>query len=51
MLGTFFNFDSNFATTTLSYVGIMLSDLSPYLMLVLGVGLLALIIKILIRIF
>jgi hypothetical protein len=43
MLGTYINFGSGFATSTLGYMGVIVSDLSDPFLLILGVclGLLA----------
>jgi len=48
---TFISFPSDFATTTLGYMGQIIYDLSPYLMLVLAPLIVVVIIKVLIKIF
>jgi len=50
MLGTYINFDTNFATSTLSYAGTLVSDLNPYLTLIIGVLITILIIAVLVRV-
>jgi len=48
---TFISFPSDFATTTLTYMGDIIHDLAPYLMLVLAPLIVVVIIKTLIKIF
>lgn len=49
MLGVLINFGDNFATSTLEVSGTIIGDLSPYLVLILGVILAVVIVSVLIR--
>lgn len=44
LLGTFIQFEPSFATTTFSYMGLLITDLMPIIMLVVGVLLVAFVI-------
>lgn len=51
MLGTYINLGSDFATTSLTYAGTLVGDLSTYLALMVGVGLTVMVVVALVRSF
>lgn len=50
MLATFFDLGSNFATSTASIAGNLITDLSPILLIVVGFGVGILVIVVLLRV-